>query len=121
MSEFNISIEAGKTKVLHTAGKYCDRDIVVTAEGGGGSSADLEALGVLCDWMITTNSDSEPTLTVINRHPSYYLRCDVYYSIEDEDIEMIVEPESSYSVFLGGRFTMESELYVGNVRWTANA
>ena len=34
MSEFNISIEAGKTKVLHTAGKYCDRDIVVTAEGG---------------------------------------------------------------------------------------
>ena len=34
MSEFNISVEAGKTKVLHTAGKYCDRDIVVKAEKG---------------------------------------------------------------------------------------
>lgn len=35
MSEHKISVEAGKTKILHTAGTYCDRDIVITAEGGG--------------------------------------------------------------------------------------
>ena len=31
----NITIEGGKTKRLKTAGKYCDRDIVVAATGGG--------------------------------------------------------------------------------------
>ena len=32
---FNITVEGGKTVRLKTAGKYCDKDIVVTAEGGG--------------------------------------------------------------------------------------
>lgn len=35
---FNINVEGGKTVRLPTAGKYCDRDIVVTATGGGGDS-----------------------------------------------------------------------------------
>lgn len=39
---FNIEVEGGKTVRLPTAGKYCDRDIVVTAKGGGGAS-DLPA------------------------------------------------------------------------------
>ena len=30
---FNIEVEGGKTVRLATAGKYCDRDIVVTAKG----------------------------------------------------------------------------------------
>lgn len=33
MSEFNITVEGGKSVRLKTAGKYCDRDIVVTATG----------------------------------------------------------------------------------------
>lgn len=32
---FNIEVEGGKTVRLPTAGKYCDRDIVVTATGSG--------------------------------------------------------------------------------------
>lgn len=35
MSEFNITVEGGKSVKLPTGGKYCDRDIIVTAEGGG--------------------------------------------------------------------------------------
>ena len=35
MSEFNITVEGGMSVRLQTAGKYCDRDIIVTAEGGG--------------------------------------------------------------------------------------
>lgn len=31
----NITVEGGKSIRLKTAGKYCDRDIVVTATGGG--------------------------------------------------------------------------------------
>lgn len=33
MSEYNITVEGGTSKRLLTAGKYCDRDIVVTATG----------------------------------------------------------------------------------------
>lgn len=40
MSEIQISMEGGTSKRLLTAGKYCDRDIVVTASGGGSSTPD---------------------------------------------------------------------------------
>lgn len=35
MSEHNITVEGGTSVRLPTGGKYCDRDIIVTAEGGG--------------------------------------------------------------------------------------
>lgn len=35
MAEHNITVQGGSSVRLKTAGKYCDRDIVVTAEGGG--------------------------------------------------------------------------------------
>lgn len=38
MSEFNINVEGGSSVRLPTAGKYCDRDIIVTASGGGGDN-----------------------------------------------------------------------------------
>lgn len=38
MSEHNIAVKGGSPVRLKTAGKYCDRDIVVTAEGGGDTS-----------------------------------------------------------------------------------
>lgn len=41
MSEHNITIEGGTSKRLKTAGKYCDRDIIVTAQGG---AEDLNAV-----------------------------------------------------------------------------
>jgi hypothetical protein len=39
---WNIEVEGGSSVRLPTKGKYCDRDIVVTAKGGGGSG-DLPA------------------------------------------------------------------------------
>ena len=33
---FNITVEGGNSVRLPTAGKYCDRDIVITAKGGNG-------------------------------------------------------------------------------------
>lgn len=35
MSAFNIEVAGGSSVRLPTAGKYCDRDIIVTATGGG--------------------------------------------------------------------------------------
>ena len=40
MSTHNITVEGGSSVRLPTAGKYCDRDIIVTATGGGGESID---------------------------------------------------------------------------------
>ena len=37
---FNIEVDCGKTVRLTTAGKYCDRDIVVTAKGSGAEIAE---------------------------------------------------------------------------------
>ena len=38
---FNIEVEGGTSVRLPTAGKYCDRDIVVTATGGGGGGSNF--------------------------------------------------------------------------------
>ncbi|MBR2388213.1 MAG: hypothetical protein IKB02_05980 [Clostridia bacterium] len=38
MSEFNITVEGGSSVRLPTAGKYVDRDIIVTATGSGGAT-----------------------------------------------------------------------------------
>ena len=38
MNELNILVEGGKSTKLKTAGKYCDRDIVVTSTGGAPTS-----------------------------------------------------------------------------------
>lgn len=37
---FDITVEGGKSVKLKTAGKYCDRDIVVTSTGGGTEDLD---------------------------------------------------------------------------------
>ena len=37
MADIEISVDAGTSKRLLTAGKYCDRDILVSASGGAAS------------------------------------------------------------------------------------
>lgn len=48
---FNIKVEGGKSVRLPTAGKYCDRDIVVTAEAGGVDLPELANPGNATDLM----------------------------------------------------------------------
>ena len=38
----NITVEGGTSVRLPTAGKYCDRDIIVTATGGGGTDTTIK-------------------------------------------------------------------------------
>lgn len=44
MSEHNITVQGGSSVRLKTAGKYCDRDIIVIAEGGGGTDTRFKDL-----------------------------------------------------------------------------
>lgn len=52
MSEYNIELSGGTSVKLPTAGKYCDRDIIITATGGGGESIDGIPTGYArCDYI----------------------------------------------------------------------
>ena len=42
----NITVEGGTSVRLPTAGKYCDRDIIVTATGGGGVNKPATISGI---------------------------------------------------------------------------
>lgn len=63
MSEHLITIEGGTTKRLPVAGKMCDRDILVTATGGGGGLP--EGISALASGIIapTSNISSHYTVT----------------------------------------------------------
>ena len=91
------------------------------AEGGGGSSEDLEALGVLCDWQIlgdTGNSDS--MVYIFNYHPSYYLRCNIFYP-SGNVMSAVVAPNSGESVFVQETIASWDTIEIQDVRWTASA
>lgn len=51
MSNHNITVDGGKSVRLPTAGKYCDRDILVTALPGGVELPELENPGNAADLM----------------------------------------------------------------------
>lgn len=53
----NITIEGGTSVRLPTAGKYCDRDIVITATGSGGGGDNVARS--IVDKTITAYSDNE--------------------------------------------------------------
>ena len=90
-------------------------------DAGGGNSEDLEALGVLCDWQITTNSDSVPIITIINYHPSYYLHCDIESTMDGELYHIVIAPDDSDSYTDIYTLTYGEQIDIMNVRWKASA
>lgn len=57
MSQHNITVQAGSSVRLLTAGKYCDRDIVVSAEGGAAQVEENQLHGTLDGTLETIDSD----------------------------------------------------------------
>lgn len=93
---------------------------VLLEESTGGSSnnsVDLEALGALCDWQVTIDSNSNATITIINYHPSYYLVCDIIFRGDMEWCDFCVYPDdsSSYDFSRIG----SSDITIENVRWSS--
>lgn len=58
MSEFNIEVAGGSSVRLPTAGKYCDRDIIVTATGGGGGGDSEKEIASLLENNMTELNNS---------------------------------------------------------------
>lgn len=53
---FNVNVESGTSVRLPTAGKYCDRDIVVTATGGGITLDDIATRNISGDVVLSVES-----------------------------------------------------------------
>lgn len=82
---------------------------------------DLEALGALMDWSIIMDSDSYPTITVMNYHPSYYL---IYDIVVDGEVITSAEccwPDDSSSYFIDEDldFSANETINITNIRWSA--
>ena len=67
---FNIEIDGGKTVRLPTAGKYCDRDIVVTAKGG---ASDLPAGYSRVDYIQFSGEQTVDTGVICNQNTKIQL------------------------------------------------
>lgn len=65
MSEFNITVEGGKSVRLPTAGKYCDRDIVVTAECGTPTPTQEKAVNITANGTHTVTPDEGYALSKV--------------------------------------------------------
>lgn len=56
MSAFDLTVESGTSVRLPTAGKYCDRDIVVTAIGGGITFDDIATKAIEGDVVLMADA-----------------------------------------------------------------
>lgn len=60
MSEFSVTVAGGTSVRLLTAGKYCDRDILVTATGGGGTAEDPRNKFQRAEYIESAEEDTYP-------------------------------------------------------------
>ena len=81
----NIEVEGGTSVRLPTAGKYCDRDIVVTATGGGGAEVKT------CTVRFVDGGDASS-----NNYCAYTKFADGVFSAET--VGEISSPESGFDI-----------------------
>ena len=98
---FNITVEGGTSVRLPTAGKYCDRDIIVTAEGGG-VELDVVTASTLpttvTDGQIVVITDTTPgTVYIDTDEPASPATGDVWVKLEAEaTVKLELTEESPY-------------------------
>lgn len=100
MIEHNIVVQGGTTTRLLTAGKYCDRDILVTAEGGS-LSLDVVTASALpsavVDGQIVVITDTTPgTVYIDTDEPASPVSGDVWVKVESNSVGLILTEQSPY-------------------------
>ena len=96
----NITVQGGTTVRLPTAGKYCDRDIIVTAEGG---SIDLNVVtaaslpSTVVDGQIVVITDTAAgTVYIDTDEPANPASGDVWVKVASGGIALELTEESPY-------------------------
>lgn len=97
----NIVVPGGTTVLLPTAGKYCDRDILVTAEGGSLSLDVVTAStlpGTVVDGQIVVITDTTPgTVYIDTDEPAAPAAGDVWAKLEaGADVALELTEETPY-------------------------
>lgn len=98
---FNITVEGGTSVRLPTAGKYCDRDIIVTAEGGGVELDVVTASSLpaaVTNGQIVVITDTTPgTVYIDTDEPASPVTGDVWVKLEAEaTVKLELTEESPY-------------------------
>lgn len=98
------------------------------AEGKKNSGVDLEALEELCEWMLTSDSMSNPMITIFNKHPSYYMHgviraYDWRLGGTSKTTNFVLAPNASnsYTPLQGEAKYSEVQFNIEDVRWRASA
>lgn len=99
------------------------------AEGKKNSGVDLEALEELCEWMLTSDSMSNPMITIFNRHPSYYMHGVIGVrdwrfggALENTNFVLAPNASNSYTPLKSGNVSYsEVQFNIEDVRWRASA
>lgn len=97
----NITVEGGTTVRLPTAGKFCDRDIIVTAEGGGIALDVVTASSLpaaVMEGQIVIITDTPPgTVYIDTDEPENPASGDVWVKLEAEaTVKLELSEESPY-------------------------
>lgn len=79
MSKHNITVEGGTSVRLPTAGKYCDRDIIVTAEGGTPTPSQKKTIDIVKNGTVEVLPDDGYVLSKVTANvnvpiPSGYIK-----------------------------------------------
>lgn len=100
MSEHNIVVQGGTTTRLLTAGKYCDRDILVTAEGGGLSldvvTASALPSAVVDGQIVVITETAAGTVYIDTDEPASPASGDVWVKVEANSVGLILTEQSPY-------------------------
>lgn len=106
MSEFNIEVAGGSSVRLPTAGKYCDRDIVITATGGGGGGGGELPDGYRqCDYIQFTGNQVVDTGIICNQNT----KIKAAFTREKSSAHYLLgvassDNKASVTAYLGGSF-----------------
>jgi hypothetical protein len=98
---FNIEVEGGSSVRLPAAGKYCDRDIVVTATGG--TEAVLLIQGKLTEWDIPDGVESIQAYAFYNNKG--LLRVSVPHSVKTIGDHAFYQASKVHTLVLGDGLT----------------
>lgn len=110
MAEFNFSVNGGDSIRLKTAGKYCDRDIVVTGSGSNTGTGDVNVVSVCT----VAEIGDKLTLPIGGDDRPFVKLSDATPTIEELTGGFVAEPMVPFNLGGGLSFRLATEPY-GNV------
>ena len=126
MSEFNITVESGKSVKLPTAGKYCDRDIVVTAEGGTPTPTQEKTVEITANGTVSVAPDEGYALSKVTANvnvpiPEGYIKPNGTLTIDKNGTYDVTEKASAVVSIPEKEIVLQNKTIEANGTYSADA